>query len=66
MLQANYFDGRSTRVRSVNLSVAGEDLIVSGEDVDLRIPFARVKVDERLGRAPRRLRLENDAFLRGP
>jgi Zn-dependent protease with chaperone function len=63
MLQANYFDGRSTRVRSVNLSVAGEDLIVSGEDVDLRIPFARVQVDERLGRAPRRLRLEGGAFF---
>jgi Zn-dependent protease with chaperone function len=63
MLQANYFDGRSTRVRTVNLSVAGEDLIVTGEDVDLRIPFAGVQVDERLGRAPRRLRLEDGAFL---
>lgn len=62
MLQANYFDGRSTRVRAVNLSVAGEDLIVAGEDIDLRLPFARVKVDERLGRAPRRLRLDDGAF----
>jgi len=63
MLQANYFDGRSTRVRSVDLSLSGEDLIVIGEDVDLRIPFARVQVDERLGRAPRRLRLEDGTFF---
>src|ERR1700689_3163071 len=62
MVQANYFDGRSTRVRPVNLSVIGEDLIVVGDDVDMRLPFARVKVDERLGRAPRRLRLDDGAF----
>jgi Zn-dependent protease with chaperone function len=62
MLSANYFDGRSTRVRVVNLSVVGEDLAIAGEDVDVRVPFARVRVDERLGRAPRRLRLEDGAF----
>jgi Zn-dependent protease with chaperone function len=62
MVQANYFDGRSTRVRPVNLSVVGEDLIVAGDDIDMRLPFARVKVDERLGRAPRRLRLDDGAF----
>lgn len=62
MLSANYFDGRSTRVRVVNLSVVGEDLVIAGEDVDVRVPFARVKVDERLGRAPRRLRLEDGTF----
>lgn len=62
MLSANYFDGRSTRVRVVNLSVIGEDLVIAGEDVDIHVPFARVKVDERLGRAPRRLRLEDGAF----
>jgi Zn-dependent protease with chaperone function len=61
VLSANYFDGRSTRVRVVNLSVVGEDLVILGEDVDVRVPFARVKVDERLGRAPRRLRLEDGA-----
>jgi Zn-dependent protease with chaperone function len=62
VLSANYFDGRSTRVRVVNLSVAGEDLVIAGEDVDVRVPFARVKVDERLGRAPRRLHLEDGTF----
>lgn len=62
VLHANYFDGRSTRVRVVGLSVTGEDLVVAGEDIDLRVPFAEVKVDERLGSAPRRLRFKDGAF----
>lgn len=63
MLQADYFDGRSTRVRVVNVSVVGADLVIAGEDVDFRVPFAQIKVDERLGRAPRRLRLNDGTFL---
>src|ERR1700675_717995 len=62
MVHANYFDGRSTRVRAVNLSVVGEDLIIAGEDINFRVPFADVTVDERLGRAPRRLRLKDGTF----
>ncbi len=62
MVHANYFDGRSTRIRPVNLSVIGSDLIIAGEDVDLSVPFSDVKVDERLGRAPRRLRLKDGTF----
>lgn len=62
MLQANYFDGRSTRVRVVSLSVAGEDLVIAGEGIDFRVPFADVKVDERLGLAPRSLRFKDGAF----
>jgi Zn-dependent protease with chaperone function len=46
----------------VKLDMAGEELIVVGEDIDLRIPVAGGKVDERLGRAPRRLRFRNGAF----
>ncbi len=62
MLAADYFDGHSSRVRVVQLEVAGQDLVIVGEDIDMRVPFAQVKVDERLGRAPRRLRFENGAF----
>jgi Zn-dependent protease with chaperone function len=62
VVRADYFDGRSTRVRAVTLSIVGQDLVVVGEDVDARVPFARITVDERLGRAPRRLRLEDGAF----
>jgi Zn-dependent protease with chaperone function len=42
--------------------MAGEDLIIAGEDIDLRVPFTQVKVDERLGGAPRRLRLKDGSF----
>ncbi|HEX3949821.1 MAG TPA: M48 family metallopeptidase [Steroidobacteraceae bacterium] len=62
MLTADYFDGRSTRVRVVRLEVGGESLLISGEDIDRRVPFSEVKVDERLGRAPRRLRFADGAF----
>jgi Zn-dependent protease with chaperone function len=62
MLRANYFDGRSTRVRVVDLSVEGEDLVIAGEDMNFRVPFAHVKIDERLGRAARRLRFPDGTF----
>jgi Zn-dependent protease with chaperone function len=62
MLAADYFDGRTTRVRRVSLQAAGEDLVLTGEDIDVRVPFAQVQVDERLGRAPRRLRFRDGTF----
>jgi Zn-dependent protease with chaperone function len=61
MLQADYLDGRTTRVRVVNLSVAGADLVIASDDVDIRVPVTEVKVDERLGGAPRRLHLPDGA-----
>lgn len=62
MLQANYFDGHSTRIRVVDLSVVGDELFVTGEGVELHFPFSQVSVDERLGRAPRRLRFQDGTF----
>ena len=62
MLTAEYFDGRSTRVHAVTLTVDGGDLVVAGQDLAMRVPFARVRVDERLGRAPRRLRFADGSF----
>jgi len=62
MLHADYVDGRSTRVRIVTLAVEDSDLVVTGEGVAVRVPFARVQVDERLGRAPRRLHLPGGAL----
>jgi hypothetical protein len=62
MLQASYFDGRSTRIRVVDLSVVGADLVIFGDDVHLQVPFSEVSVDERLGRAPRRLRFKDGTF----
>ena len=56
MVQGDYLDGRSTGVRPVTLSVAGGQLIVSGDSVALGVPCAAVRVDEKLGNAARRLR----------
>ena len=62
MVQAHYFDGRSTQIRPVELSLVGQDLVITGDGIDLHHPFSQVKVDEKLGRAPRRLRLPEGAF----
>lgn len=61
-VRASYFDGRTSRVCAVEISVSGHDLVVSGEDIHLSVPFASIKVDERLGNAPRRLRFEDGTF----
>jgi Zn-dependent protease with chaperone function len=44
------------------LSVVEHDLVITGESGSLRVPFAQVTVDERLGKAPRRLRLPDGTF----
>jgi len=62
VLAASYFDGQSTRVREVFLALVDNDLVITGESVDVRVPFAQVVIDERLGRAARRLRLPDGAF----
>jgi Zn-dependent protease with chaperone function len=62
MLTADYFDGRTTRVRRISLQSAGQDLVLTGENIDVRVPFSQVQVDERLGRAARRLRFRDGTF----
>jgi Zn-dependent protease with chaperone function len=62
VVEAHFFDGRSTRIRVVNLSAAGEEIVIVGNDINLRAPIAEIQVDERLGRAARRLRLKDGSF----
>lgn len=62
MVRAYYFDGSSTRICEVTLSVVGADLQVTGAEVNFIVPFSRVQVDERLGRAARKLRFETGSF----
>ena len=61
-LQARYFDGRTTRFLTVDLSLADDHLVVAGDGIALDIPFGEVTVDEKLGRAARRLRFAGGAF----
>ncbi len=62
MLQAQYVDGRSTRVRNVVVHVSGGNLVIAGDDVERTVPLTSVTFDEQLGRAPRRVRLADGAF----
>jgi Zn-dependent protease with chaperone function len=62
VLQANYFDGHSTRLRVVDLSTRGGELTVTAEELILQVPLSEVSVDERLGSAPRRLRFRDGSF----
>ena len=62
MLTADYVDGRTTRIRVVSLELIGPELVIRGDDIAVRIPFSEIKVDERLGRAKRRLRLPDGAI----
>ena len=62
MLRANYQDGRSTQVREVVLAPSDGGLAVVGSNIDFRIPIEKIVVDERLGRAPRRLRFPDGSF----
>ena len=62
MLTADYFDGCSTRVQVVSLNTEGAKLVIRGDDVNVDVPWDKVKVDERLGRAPRRLRFGDGSF----
>jgi Zn-dependent protease with chaperone function len=62
VLTADFFDGHSTRVRKVILRIEQRTLFLSGEGVEHQVPFGEVRVDERLGRAPRRLRFGDGSF----
>jgi Zn-dependent protease with chaperone function len=62
MVQAQYVDGRSTRVRTVDLSVEARELVIAGEGIERREPLASVTFDEQLGNAPRRVRLVDGSF----
>jgi Zn-dependent protease with chaperone function len=62
MLQAGYFDGRTTRMQVVQLSMRDGDLIITSVAGERSVPFAAVTVDERLGSAARRLRFADGSF----
>ena len=62
MVCASYFDGSTTRLHPVHLSLVGNELLICGGDTERRVPFTQIRVDERLGHAARRLRLPDGAF----
>jgi len=63
MLEAAYFDGHSSRRRRVQLQAEGAGLRLRGEGVERWEPLATMTVGERLGSAPRLLRLADGAYV---
>jgi Zn-dependent protease with chaperone function len=62
MLQADYYDGKTTRRHRVELQVAAGMIWLVGEGVARRELLAAVKLTERLGSAPRLIRFADGAF----
>lgn len=52
---AAYYDGQTTASKAVRLSIAGGDLLLRGDAVELCWPLGEVHVSERLGNTPRLL-----------
>lgn len=59
---ARYFDGRSSRAHSVQITVADHHLHVVGADVDRRVLLSALKVSEPLAHAPRIVTLPDRSY----
>ncbi|MBV8062389.1 MAG: hypothetical protein JOY51_02290, partial [Nevskia sp.] len=57
-----YYDGRTARRHPVDLSIEHGVLHVSGAGIRRQEPLGRVRISERLGRAPRLLSFEDGAY----
>lgn len=62
MFSASYYDGRSARRHPVDVSIGQGMLSISGAGIHRVEPLERVHISERLGSAPRLLRLADGAF----
>lgn len=60
-IAASFFDGRSPKRQAVELSVDGDQIVVSGAFGERRAGRAQVDIAEPLGRAPRLLRFADGA-----
>ncbi|MBC8118471.1 MAG: peptidase M48, partial [Burkholderiaceae bacterium] len=61
-VDANYFDGRTSRGHAVLLSVDDDTLAIEGDGVARRVCLAEVRVSEPLMHAPRVLTFPDAAF----
>ncbi|HSW14691.1 MAG TPA: M48 family metallopeptidase [Solimonas sp.] len=62
MVEADYYDGRSTRRQRVRLLLDGSRLRVVGEGIDRGFVPGETELTEKLGRAPRLLRFADGAY----
>ena len=62
LVEAKYFDGRTSRGQAVQLSVSGDTLVLDGEGIARREALADIRVSEPLMHAPRILTFTDAAF----
>lgn len=62
MLPAFFYDGRGSRLHPVGLLVVGDELTVTGDNLQLRFPVRRIRVTERLGSGPRRIEFPDGSY----
>jgi Zn-dependent protease with chaperone function len=60
---ADYFDGRSARAHAVRVRVAGDDLVITGDDIHRSEPLASLRWPERTRHGARLLHLSEGASL---
>lgn len=65
-VDALYFDGRSSRVRAVRLSLAEGQLVLRGEGLERREALAVLRLSEPLGRSPRLITFPDGAHCEVP
>lgn len=54
-MRAHYYDGKSTAVQAVDITLEGDVCVLRGDALELRWPMQQVSLSERLGNTPRRL-----------
>jgi Zn-dependent protease with chaperone function len=59
---ATYFNGRDATAYAVTIGIDGASMVVSGDGIDRREPFAAVQISEAIGNAPRLVRFSDAAF----
>ena len=60
---ADYFDGRSARAHPVRVRVAGDDLVITGDDIHRSEPLASLQWPERTRHGARLMQLSEGAAL---
>jgi len=55
LINARYFDGKTTAARAVELSLEGQEWVLRGDDLELCHSFDQAQLSERLGNTPRLL-----------
>jgi Zn-dependent protease with chaperone function len=66
MVDAAYFDGRTSRRHAVTLRAGPDGLEIVGTSETFSVPWARVRVSEPIGRAPRTLTFDGGAYCEVP